>query len=297
MEYNGGTTTSTGALWLRDAPGHTGADLWGGEYGNSPDLWIRHADDGGTNHQAPIAGRDNWFYARVWEHANLAQKNLTVVELQPGAWVILPVVIGPAIDLEAAALEVWRDSEGPLPRAALVHKSPEFFPRRRVRPLPPAVRPPEPDSREEPQRMDYGGREQPPKRAGVIPSPHDPERVACRFPEGVELPLKDVPRARVRIRPPGGGHLGGRPQGDRAGGPGQVPGPPGSARRQADRRGRGARGARRLTSPAWPDGHERRLRTAGGEGPHDRVRPNEVGERATEVDVIERAHAGIDARV
>ena len=44
---------------------HTGAELWGGRFWDSPDLWIRNADDGGTTHQAPIAGRDNWFHARV----------------------------------------------------------------------------------------------------------------------------------------------------------------------------------------------------------------------------------------
>jgi hypothetical protein len=43
-------------------------DLWihdGDRFWDSPDLWIRHADDGGTTHQAPVAGRDNWFHARV----------------------------------------------------------------------------------------------------------------------------------------------------------------------------------------------------------------------------------------
>lgn len=52
-------------LWLRDDPGHMGTELWNGRFWDSPDLWIRHHDDGGTAHQPPIAGRDNWFYARV----------------------------------------------------------------------------------------------------------------------------------------------------------------------------------------------------------------------------------------
>jgi hypothetical protein len=52
-------------VWLRDDPGHTGSELWGGRFWDSPDLWIRHDDDGGTVHQSPLAGRDNWFYARV----------------------------------------------------------------------------------------------------------------------------------------------------------------------------------------------------------------------------------------
>jgi len=46
-------------------PGHTGTEAWGGRFWDSPDLWIRNHDDGGLTHQAPIADRDNWFYARV----------------------------------------------------------------------------------------------------------------------------------------------------------------------------------------------------------------------------------------
>jgi len=167
-------------LWMRDDTGHTGADLWNGRFWDSPDLWIRNADDGGTTHQSPESGQDNWFHARVrnaagagaashfvvtfhargfagtqfvypadflpctaakaefdlapgmtsivkarwprvrvpaagthtcllasilargdppvagrhvWEHNNLAQKNLTVVDLLPDMFMILPVLI------------------------------------------------------------------------------------------------------------------------------------------------------------------------------------------------------------
>ena len=52
-------------LWLRDNPGHTGTEHWPGRFWDSPDLWIRRADDGGTAHQDPIAGLDCWFHARV----------------------------------------------------------------------------------------------------------------------------------------------------------------------------------------------------------------------------------------
>lgn len=34
----------------------------------SENLWIRNARDGGTVHQEPKAGQDNWFYARVTNH-------------------------------------------------------------------------------------------------------------------------------------------------------------------------------------------------------------------------------------
>ena len=52
-------------VWLRDDPGHTGADQWDDVFWDSPDLWIRNADDGSTTHQQPEFGQDNWFYARI----------------------------------------------------------------------------------------------------------------------------------------------------------------------------------------------------------------------------------------
>lgn len=57
--------TPAADLWLRDDPAHTGGDAWGGRFWDSPDLWIRNADDDGTTHQAPEYGQDNYFYARV----------------------------------------------------------------------------------------------------------------------------------------------------------------------------------------------------------------------------------------
>ena len=66
-------------LWLRDDPGHTGSERWTGRFWDSPDLWIRHADDGGTVHQAPIAGQDNWFYARIRNRGAGAARHFMVV--------------------------------------------------------------------------------------------------------------------------------------------------------------------------------------------------------------------------
>lgn len=43
------------------------------------DLWIRHADDGGTAHQAPQHGRDNWFHARVRNQAGAGDARHFVV--------------------------------------------------------------------------------------------------------------------------------------------------------------------------------------------------------------------------
>jgi hypothetical protein len=66
-------------LWLRDDPGHTGSERWAGRFWDSPDLWIRHADDGGTSHQAPVAGQDNWFYARIRNRGAGAARHFMVV--------------------------------------------------------------------------------------------------------------------------------------------------------------------------------------------------------------------------
>ena len=52
-------------LWIRDDPGDPGSNNWAGRFWDSPDLWIRNADDGGTTHQPAEFGQDNWFYARV----------------------------------------------------------------------------------------------------------------------------------------------------------------------------------------------------------------------------------------
>lgn len=65
-------------LWLRDDPAHTGTEAWAGRFWDSPDLWIRHADDAGTVHQAPIAGRDNWFHARIRNRGTGAARHFVV---------------------------------------------------------------------------------------------------------------------------------------------------------------------------------------------------------------------------
>jgi hypothetical protein len=182
-------------LWIHDDPGDPGGNLWAGRFWDSPDLWIRNADDGGTTHQPVEHGQDNWFYARVrnrsvqaaarhfvvtfnvkpflgtefvypadfipciaavagfelgpgasaivkarwpaslvppagthacwlaavltrgdppstglhvWEHNNLAQKNLVVVDLLPDAWIILPLVLNRFALRRALRLELVR---------------------------------------------------------------------------------------------------------------------------------------------------------------------------------------------
>lgn len=53
------------SLYVRDNPGDTGASSSSGPFWNSPDIWIRNTDDGGTAHQDTIRGQDNFVNVRV----------------------------------------------------------------------------------------------------------------------------------------------------------------------------------------------------------------------------------------
>ena len=268
-------------LWLRDAPGHTGTDAWGGTFWDSPDLWVRNQDDGGTTHQLPEYGQDNWFHARVrnrsasstaqhfvvsfhsrgfagtqfsypadflpciaaraefdlapgasrvvkarwpaalvppagthtcllasvitrgdppsagdhvWEHNNLAQKNLTVVDLVPGQFMILPFVVAHRIQRLQGPFELalWH---GEKPAAglelSLVQRRPEFFGRalrKKLRPFRPEL--PTPPHQPGHVTLECGahlgdaftGK-------GQLIGSHTPELVARHFGQAWHLPL------------------------------------------------------------------------------------------------------------
>jgi hypothetical protein len=214
--YGLGNPSPVPNLWLRDDPAHTGTEFWGGRFWNSPDLWIRNADDGGLTHQPPEYGQDNWFHARirnrsttatarhflvtfnvksfagvqftyptdflpcvaavagfelgpgqstivkarwprdlvppvgthacwlaavltrfdhpisgrhVWEHNNLAQKNLTIVDLSPGSWLVLPFVVANVNSRlkRRFQLELIRPKAVPKLEAALLHRTGAVF--------------------------------------------------------------------------------------------------------------------------------------------------------------------------
>jgi hypothetical protein len=203
-------------LWMRDDPAHAGEELWAGAFWDSPDLWVRNADDGGTTHQSPEYGQDNWFYAtvrnkgtagmarhflvtfnvksyagfefvypgdflpcmaaasgfelgpgqsavvkarwpatlvppagthgcllasvltrsdqpasggHVWEHNNLAQKNLTIVDLVAGDWMVLPFVVANRLSRATRRLdlELVQPRRQLLLEASLMHDSAEVF--------------------------------------------------------------------------------------------------------------------------------------------------------------------------
>lgn len=277
-------------LWLRDDPSHTGSDFWGGTFWDSPDLWIRNQDDGGSTHQAPEYGQDNWFHARVrnrsasasarhfavsfhargfagtqfswpadflpavaakadfdlapgasrivkarwpahlvppagthtcllaavlargdsptaaqhvWERNNLAQKNLTVVDLIPGEFFILPVVVAHRLGgfRRCYELELWR-REGSLELAvSLVHRSRDFFV------LAGEVKPARfiPSVREDANAMPalecggpLPGHDGRVRGHALIDSRH-PERVAQQFGLAYALPLASATKAMLQV--------------------------------------------------------------------------------------------------
>lgn len=66
-------------LYIRDAPDDTGGDQYlGSVFWNSPDIWIRNADDGGFSHQDPKSGQDNWFYARIHNRGTITARAFVV---------------------------------------------------------------------------------------------------------------------------------------------------------------------------------------------------------------------------
>ncbi len=76
-------------LWMRDDPGDPGANSFSATaFWDSPDLWIRNDDDPvtATAHEAPEAGQDNWFYARVRNRgAGIARHFVVTFNVKPWA--------------------------------------------------------------------------------------------------------------------------------------------------------------------------------------------------------------------
>jgi len=154
-----------------------------------------------TRSDHPIAGR------HVWEHNNLAQKNLTVVDLLPNAFIILPVTVTNwHPDFKPRfALEVIRLRESAAFEASLIHPTPELFRGTRLRPKPfnpfaghPAVAP-------EPVLLECGGRvpaARPAHRGRVLTS-ETPDLIHERYPKSWEVafPAKGAARLTFDLRP------------------------------------------------------------------------------------------------
>ncbi|MFN7770664.1 MAG: hypothetical protein ACK5UC_25995 [Planctomycetaceae bacterium] len=279
-------------LWLRDDLADPGADAWGGAFWDSPDLWIRNTDDGGTAHQSPEYGQDNWFHARVrnkigagvaqhfvvtfhskgfagteflypgdflpcvaaradfdlspgatrivkarwpralvpaegshtcllaavmtrsdhpvagrqvWEHNNLAQKNLTVVDLLPSAFLILPITVSnwQGLSQSEFALEVMRVGDSAPFEASLIYSHPEVF-TTRIKPKPFGPFAGRPAPPREPQWLDCGGHlpRPRPESWGRMLTSATPDLIQERYPQSWELGFPASGAARLRVSLP-----------------------------------------------------------------------------------------------
>jgi hypothetical protein len=107
----------------------------------------------------------------VWQHNNLAQKNLTVVDLRPDDWLVLPFVVArpPQLRARLFLLELSRPEGWDHLQAALLHRSGAglgLVPRSVVRPA--TLSAPRARGAPEFQPLDCGG--------GPSPSPRSPPR-------------------------------------------------------------------------------------------------------------------------
>jgi len=86
-------------VFIRDNDSDSGQIPSSNPWWVSPDIWIRHADDGGTQHMNPQAGQRNYIYARIWNRGTTTITDIDVdfyfanpgLGLQwPNDWTILP---------------------------------------------------------------------------------------------------------------------------------------------------------------------------------------------------------------
>lgn len=52
-------------IYIKDNDSDTGAEPSGKPFWNSPDIWVRNAEDGGLTHQGTIRNQDNFVYVRI----------------------------------------------------------------------------------------------------------------------------------------------------------------------------------------------------------------------------------------
>lgn len=93
-------------LYIREALDDPGADTYlGPVFWDSPDLWIRNADDGIPVHQNPKHGQDNWFYARIHNRGTVNARAFVVtfnVKLWAGTQFVYPSDFVPYISAAVA---------------------------------------------------------------------------------------------------------------------------------------------------------------------------------------------------
>lgn len=137
--------------------------------------------------------------SNVWEHNNLAQKNLTVVDLQPNAFIILPIVVANWLRRlgDEFALEVVSMRKSAAFEASLIHSTAEVF-GREVKPKPFIPFAGHPAFAPEPVVLDCGGhlpRTHAEHRGRILTSA-TPDLILERYPQSWEV---DFPRKHSRV--------------------------------------------------------------------------------------------------
>lgn len=143
-----------------------------------------------TRSDHPVAGR------HVWEHNNLAQKNLTIVDLLPNTWLVLPFVAANLLPVSRAfRLELLRPQNGIKIEAALLHSSREVFrPVPDILPNPFDLRPAVGNA-DDSSHLDCAAQPPSSARDGVadttgLPVTSDTEELLAHlFPQGFEVPF------------------------------------------------------------------------------------------------------------
>lgn len=66
------------SLYVRDNTADTGAASSTGKFWDSPDIWIRDDDDGGTEHEDTDSTKDNYIHVKVWNSSGDDYDDVTV---------------------------------------------------------------------------------------------------------------------------------------------------------------------------------------------------------------------------
>jgi hypothetical protein len=150
-----------------------------------------------TRADHPVAG------GHVWEHNNLAQKNLTVVDLLPNTYLILPVVIANWLAHLGArfSLEILKVRESALFAASLIHPAKEIFRAAKVTPQPFTPFRQRPVLEPEQLELECGGHlpGAPHAHRGRIMTSATPDLIQERYPQSWEAAFPEKGAARLLL--------------------------------------------------------------------------------------------------
>ncbi|NTW17277.1 MAG: hypothetical protein HGA41_07470, partial [Syntrophaceae bacterium] len=152
-----------------------------------------------TKGDQPLAGR------HVWEQNNLAQKNLTIVDLKPNTWFVLPFVAANmhSVVTRRFYMELIRPKAQLKLEASLMHASPDVFKRVADLEITPFADRPSAIDKDRIKDLDCAGQvTSTVNRAGeltrMLTSEH-PEMLKNNLPKGVEVKFPEGALARIPI--------------------------------------------------------------------------------------------------